>query len=193
MAEQGVWKESLPRGEIVDYKVHLRVDSHEKGQSFKILYEDQYPVEKARRDFSKWTANSGMSVEILLGYLEQGDLLSVAKGKVTRIANGIVKSCNWIRIEGDGELTERVQQSVYLIKEGENLIEGRLERTPNGNPTARVKTFLLPDLKPKDSIDVFSKNLGLHNIETAKVDSVVHIFGSNGSVTQFTFVPRMSA
>jgi hypothetical protein len=191
-AEQGNWKEILPRGEIVDYEVQIRVDSNDKGQSFKVMYKDQYPVEKARRDFSKWTVKSGISVEISLGYLEQGDLLSVAKGKIERISNGIVKSCNWIRLEGHGVSDERVQESVYLIKEGENLVTGHLERAINGSLTARVKTFLLPDLKPKDSIDVFSKNLGLPNIEMAKVNDVTHIFESNGALTEFTFAPKAS-
>jgi|SRR5208282_1842792 len=190
-AEQGVWNETIPKRKIIDYEVQLRVDLNEKGDSFRVLFKDQYVNEKARCDFSEWTTRFGIFVEILLGYLEQGDLLSVAKGKVTRISNGIVKPCNWVRLEGIGELRERMQQSVYLIKEGENLIAGRLERTSDG-PLARVKTSLLPDLKPRDSIDVCCKNLGIDNIENTSVHSVTHIFSSNGATTQFTFVPRSS-
>jgi len=182
------WRESLPKRETLDYEVKLRIRLSKNAESFKIQFKDQYPVEKARHDFSKWTTSPDLSVEILLGYLQQGDLLSVSKGKATQISHGIVKSGNWVKIQGNGKLHERPQQSVYLIKEGVNIIAGRLERTVHGNLLAHIKTFLLPDLKPKDSIDVCSKNLGIHKVKTAEVETVTHIYDLNGALTQFTFV-----
>jgi hypothetical protein len=68
------------------------------------------------------------------------------------------------------------------------LIAGRFERTEHGSLVARIKTVLLPDLRPRDYVDVCSKNLGIENVKIAKVDSVVHIFALSGSFTQFRFV-----
>jgi hypothetical protein len=188
IVEQANWKESLPLWETLDYEVKLRVDLSENTESFKLLFKDQFPADRRRHNFSRWTTSPELSVKVLLGYLEQGDLLPVFKGKVTRISHGIVASGNWVKLEGKGELRERTQESVYLIKEGANLIAGRLERTEHGSLMARIKTVLLPDLRPKDSVDVCSKNLGIEKVETAKVDSVTHIFDLSGSFTQFRFV-----
>lgn len=188
IVEQANWKESLPLWETLDYEVKLRVDLSENTESLKLLFKDQFPADRTRHNFSRWTTSPELSVKVLLGYLEQGDLLPVFKGKVTRISHGIVASGNWVKLEGKSELRERTQQSVYLIKEGANLIAGRLERTEHGNLMVRVKTFLLPDLRPKDFVDVCSKNLGIERVEIAKVDSVTHIFDLSGAFTQFRFV-----
>jgi hypothetical protein len=186
--EQANWEESLPLWETLDYEVKLRVDLSENTESLKLLFKDQFPADRTRHNFSRWTTSPELSVKVLLGYLEEGDLLPVFNGKVTRISHGMVASGNWVRLEGKGELRERTQESVYLIKEGTNLIAGRLERTEHGSLMARIETLLLPDLRPKDSVDVCSKNLGIENVEIAKIDSVAHIFDLSGAFTQFRFV-----
>jgi len=186
--EEGNWKDSLPLWETLEYEVKLRVDLSENIESFKLLFEDQFPADRRRHDFSRWTNSPELSVEVLLGYLEQGDLLPVFKGEATRISHGIFASGNWVKLEGKGELRERTQESVYLIEEGVNLIAGRLERTEHGILMARIKTLLLPDLRPRDSVDVCSKNLGIEKAQIAEVDSVTHIFKLSGPFTKFSFV-----
>lgn len=187
VVEHANWKDILPKRKTLYYEVKLRVNLYENGESFRLLFKDQFVAERERHDFSKWTTSPELFVEILLGHLEQGDLLSVSRGKVARISHGIVKSCNWVNLEGIGEPRKRDQESIYLIEEGENLIAARLERTTDGRLVTHVKTFLIPDLMPKDSIDVRCKNVGIPNVKVVKVDSVAHTFDSTGAVTNFAF------
>lgn len=186
--EEGDWKKSLPLRKTVEYKVKLRVDLNESSESLKLRFIDQHPIYEARQDFSRWTTSSELSAEVLLGYLEQGDLLPVFKGKVSRVSHGIVASGNWVKLEGTGSSRERTQEAVYFIEEGANLIAGRLERTEHGNLMARIRTLLLPDLRPTDSVDVCSKSLGIEKAQTVKVDSVRHVFKLSGPLTESRFV-----
>ena len=179
--------EELPRGDTLDYKVELRVDLCENSNLFKLKFKDQHLVQSARSDFSRWTKSPEVTIEVLLGYLEQGNLLPVIKGKVGSISHGINASGNWVSLEGKGESHGQEQKYVYSINDN-NIFSGSVERTSEGRLRAHIETTLLPDLKPKDIVDFHSKNLGL-DFQDGKPDSITHLFSlSRGGTTRFAFV-----
>ena len=62
-----------------------------------------------------------------------------------------------------------------------------MEKTEQGSLLVHVKASLLPDLRPEDTVDFYSRNLGT-DIQTAKTSSVAHILNLRGSSTRFSFV-----
>jgi len=177
---------------ILDYDFDIRIGLLEDTERFKIKFEDHNPLESARKDFSRWTQSSELSVEVFLGYLQQGDLVSVAKGKANRIEHGIRASSNWIELEGSGKTRTRPQEHVYSLQGGVNVLDGNVSRTEQGNLLANITTVLIPELKPNEMIDVFWDQLGI--LQTAaKIDSLEHKMSFRGAFTKIAFAIKKTS
>jgi len=145
---------------------------------------------RSRVDFSRWTIESPLVVETLLGHLEQGHLLSVTKGVVSRISYGIDADGNWVSLQGKSKPQARAQESSYLITD-KNIFRGKVVKTEGGEFVVSVEVPLLPDLRPKDNIDVHWSGLGTHSMQITKPNSVKHIVTPNNIVTRFAFVVKI--
>jgi hypothetical protein len=177
--------DELPRGRIIDYRVDLRVVLTKDGTAFSLGFIDQYPVVGARFNFSRWIKSPQIAVHVFLGYLEQGELQKIMHGSVEHISHGISASGTWVKLAGKGAALMREQNGVYLIDD-DNLLGGKVEKLNEVNRRVYVRTILLPDLRPGDTVDFHSKNLGF-GLLRVKPDSVIHIFRSDRAVTRFTF------
>lgn len=186
IASHSAGRDEIPRGKDLDYKVDLRVELSDTSEGFKLKFMDQHPIEHSRKNFSAWTRSPELTLEIFLGYLEQGCLTSIAKGKAERISHGISAYGTWVKLDGKGELRRREQEYAYLLND-DNIFGGSVEKTEQGRLIVHVKAPLLPDLRPEDTVDFHSRNLGT-DFQVAKTGSVAHILNLRGSSTRFSFV-----
>jgi len=179
-------RDEIPRNEALDYKVDLRVELSGTSETFKLKFMDQHPIEGSRKNFSTWTKSPEVTLEIFIGYLEQGCPISLAKGKAEHISHGSSAYGTWVKLNGKGELRRRQQEYAYHLKD-DNIFGGSVEKTEQGSLLVHVKAPLLPDLRPEDTVDFYSPNLGTDS-HVAKTISVAHILNFRGSSTRFSFV-----
>jgi len=179
-------RDEIPCNETLDYKVDLRVELSGTSETFKFKFMDEHPIEQSRKNFSTWTKSPEVGLEIFLGYLGQGCMISIAKGKAERISHGSSAYGTWVKLDGKGEVRKRQQEYVYLLRD-DNIIGGSVEKTEQGGLLVHVKAPLLPDLRPEDTVDFYSRNLGT-GFQVAKTGSVAHILNLRGSRTKFSFV-----
>jgi len=185
-------QDEISSRKIIDYDFDIRIGLLEDTERFKVKFEDRNPLESARKNFNKWTQSPELSVEVFLGYLEQGDLVSVAKGKANQIKHGIRASSNWIELEGSGKARTRPQEHVYSLQGGENILDGSLSRTEQGSLLVNITTVLIPELKPKEMIDVFWDELGILQ-SAAKIDSLKHRMSLHGAFTKIAFTMKKTS
>lgn len=191
VAEYEGGHQQLPRGDILDYEARIQIALTENDDEFKLKFKDKYPIVHSRADFNKWTIGRELTVEVLLGYLEQGDLLSVVRGAVHEISHGIDADGNWVYLHGKSKPQERAQEFDYLITD-KNIFRGKVVRTEQGEFLVSLEIPLLPDLKPKDIVDVYWSGQGIHDMQMAKVDSVMHLLStSRVPVTRFRFAMKI--
>jgi len=181
-------KEQLPIRKIIDYDFDIQIRVTEDTEVFRIRFEDQYLGRPARKDFSSWTSASRVAVEILMGYLEEGELISVARGEASRIKHGTRASGNWIILRGSGKARARPQEYEYSIRES-SFFESSFERTGQGTLLVRIKTPLIPDLKPKDLVDIYLPHMNMDQY-TKTIDFVDHVMSLKDVYTRITYVEK---
>jgi hypothetical protein len=181
-------KEQLPIRKVVDYDFDIQIRVAEETETFKIRFEDRCPVRLDRKDFSRWTSASKVTVEILMGYLEQSELISVARGEASQVKYGIRASGNWIILMGSGKARARPQEYEYSISESSSF-ESTFERTGQGALLVEIKTPLIPELKPRDLVSIYWPEMEMSQY-TKTIDSVDHIMGLKEVYTRITYVEK---
>jgi hypothetical protein len=109
------------------------------------------------------------------------------KTAVHEISHGIHADGNWVYFHEKSKAQERPQGYAYLISD-KNVFRGKVVRTRQGELLVSLGIPLLPDLKPRDIIDVYWSSLGIHQMQHPKVNSVTHLLSpSRGAETRFSF------